>query len=378
MNKKFKDLTYAELVKLFSSSEDCYSHLLRLQQSLLGGKCTDPSCRMDEKTHGDLKLRVYGGRKVLYCPVCKKYYPSAKLAFSMKEFDFKRVPLDHPTPSGQKYKLERVEITVNPFSVNEPRLPKIFTLCWGLVSGNISKLWLMSNGRDRIAPLQQLMSQYKLDKGAGSMNLNDVTKYGRQIISIIKARTNDFMGIVSSAEEIIDPISDYVPDVQNVNISYPLSDEDKISKPYAKIISEQLNKLAQQNANPYIKLNGLLLNAAARYRSGDTQSYTRLAHELPGFDPSRAESLWEEFTNSKGDAAEFIEQKSKFSSESGKGVGVVFVDISKLKEVYTDSPSNYGIDEINWSLSDFQKVIKDKYNIDLTREEVKFLIRNHF
>ena len=377
--RSYWDVPQKERDEQFSTFEVCYGQLYSVQKEAVK-KC--PNC-------GELALHEIScpnkpGLKKLSCRACGTKLESPKSYMNVTYTKLIRIP------GTKEYRKE--EMVVNPFTKNEDKLPAIFKLIWliirakkGLEPVNLGifdlsrkKIQISSNYFDRLDLIDQARKEYEFNKKGSPFYLEtkEFSKYGSMIITYIKAKGNDdFMGLVNSVSD------DFPSSVFETEEEENVGEEKKTTRRefdegWYSHLDDTLTAIINKFPEQYVDAVHFSV-AAKNFRDGKDKSnsiFDQAEKLIPNFSSARGMNLWSKFINCDYSVAKYFEKLRSEAPQPAKPQPIV-IDKDEIRDVYAMDPSDFGSEEINWTIADFTAAVKKILDIELPREIVIKLMK---
>lgn len=347
MIKWFRNLSREEFERYFNTPDKCLLHLLRLQ---MNKKC--PTCNSVE---AEPVIRKYNGTVNLYCPKCGKYLPNPKKFIRVTKNMYSSVL--NKTTGKRENIIKPVEYV--PFNVWDNRLPIVFRIAWAILSEpDKYKTVFLNTGKGRSKAVDAAMTSLNVDK---ILTIPDFTKYGVRIIRVIEELKEDFLGYIATGSDASETVP-AAPPTSRKDITVIALDSLRVS----------LLNVNRGSTNPLLRVNSYLFYTAARQRCGDSTAYQRAEKEFFGFSPEEADEIWNKYMSSGMAYSDFIKSISPDPETQQVKVEekVVFINLDDLRNIYFKSPQEFGVQEVNWSVTDFMNTVEKQLHITLKREEI--------
>ena len=375
---EFWKTNQGEFDLLFGSFAQCYERLLAAQKVDMKGVC--PQCK---KPLTEVSYPNKPGLKRLACTGHCGFQvqsPKTRMKITVSQSVRKRGSKD----------LVTIKRDINPFFVNEDRLPAIFKLTWliiraqnslesinlGIFDTSKKKIQVTSTKRvDRYELVDIVRKKYGFYDKDSSFYLagSDFTVYGKEILSYIKERGQNFLGVVHSvsADFTDDMFEHPEEELEETSTEKRVFDEAWFSS-----LDDKLGSIIKTYPEQF--RNAVYFKAAAEnYRKKrDGFIFSQAEMIIPEFDAELATSIWDNFVDSELSVAKYFE---KLHNEAPKPDPVkenvyIYIDKDQLREIYAMDPSSFGSDEVNWTIADFISAVKKELGIELSREKAKELM----
>lgn len=426
--KKFSDLTESEFDAIFRTPEDGMNYLCYLQiNSLVSSKSKCPDCGK-ELTLDTLKIvKSSNGRPIVVHrhrdganwgqALCGHRFESSKLMFSFTDLITKKTR-ERDEKGERISKTEPVTFKLFDLKLDN-RILGLFKITWAVVSNKIHTNILIRNTKSENWPtynkrVDSVISNYWVNYAKSNGEEDEITRveflnYLTTIFATVKKFGKDFMGVVksdlitSSPKEEDAPIyssdvevysedngeeipetnapttqdGDVVSDGESQETKkrvYPVGTSFMVRSIYCKIY-DVIDK--KPNQRDILLYKGYLAAAAQRFAEGDTQSYNRVLHEMPGFeDFDHVKNVCENILNAINSPLLGVESlcspyiKSEVKAESPSGECKLILS-TELDEIYEKSPKkDFNLSEYFWTIKDFIQVVKENLGYELTEEQV--------
>ena len=360
---------------LFSSFAQCYERLLAAQKGDMKGIC--PQCK---KPLTEVSYPNKPGLKRLACTGHCGFQvqsPKTRMKITVSQSVRKRGSKD----------LVTIKRDINPFFVNEDRLPAIFKLTWliiraqnslesinlGIFDTSKKKIQVTSTKRvDRYELVDIVRKKYGFYDKDSSFYLagSDFTVYGKEILSYIKERGQNFLGVVHSVSA--DFTDDMFEHPEN-ELKEPSTEKREFDEAWFSSLDDKLASIVKTYPEQY-RNAAHFRTAAENVRSkSDGFILTQAEKIIPDFDPDYVKVIWNNFVDSELSVPKYFE---KLHQEAPKPDPVkenvyIYIDKDQLREIYAMDPSSFGSDEVNWTIAEYISAVKKELGIELSREKAK-------